>query len=84
MLRLFAVLTPGLPDSDTLFWRLSECASLDLVLQEYKKVVKRNIEAVKGQIRRRRFVVSIVSCDLRFILLVLPIPKISLEKDLSS
>jgi hypothetical protein len=111
-------LDPGLPNSDTLFWRLSECASLDLILQEYKKVVKRNIEDVKGRIRRRRFiiaidethepfygkiknlwihdytngvkgatgsykyiVVSIVSGDLRFILLVIPIPKISLEKD---
>jgi len=34
-------LDPGLPDADTLFWRLSECASLDLILQEYKKAVKR-------------------------------------------
>jgi len=33
-------LDPGLPDSDTLFWRLSECASLDLIPQGYKKVVK--------------------------------------------
>jgi hypothetical protein len=78
--------------------------------------VKRNIEAVKGQIRRRRFIiaidethepfygrlrnlwihdyrngvkgatgsykyiiVSMVSGDLRFILLVIPIPKISKE-----
>jgi len=31
-------LDPGLSDSDTLFWRLSECASFDLILQEYKKV----------------------------------------------
>ncbi|MCW3129946.1 MAG: hypothetical protein N2V75_07620 [Methanophagales archaeon] len=30
-------LDPGLPDAYTLFWRLSECASLDLILQEYKK-----------------------------------------------
>jgi len=111
-------LDPDLPNVDTLFWRLSECASLDLILQEYKKVVKRNIEAAKGQIRRRRFiiaidethepfygriknlwihdyrngvkgatgsykyiVVSIVSCDLRFILLVIPIQKISVETD---
>ena len=111
-------LDPGLPNVDTLFWRLSECASLDLILREYKKVVKRNIEAVKGQIRRRRFiiaidethepfygrlknlwihdyrngvkgatgsykyiVVSIVSGDLRFILLVIPIPKISMDTD---
>ncbi|MCW3136924.1 MAG: hypothetical protein N2V76_00580 [Methanophagales archaeon] len=29
-----------MPDSDTLFWRLSECASLDLIPQGYKKVVK--------------------------------------------
>jgi hypothetical protein len=80
--------------------------------------VKRNIEAVKGQIRRRRFIiaidethepfygrlrnlwihdyrngvkgatgsykyiiVSMVSGDLRFILLVIPIPKISKETD---
>ena len=87
-------------------------------LIEYKKVVKRNIEAAKGQIRRRRFiiaidethepfygriknlwihdyrngvngatgsykyiVVSIVSGDLRFILLVIPIPKISKDTD---
>lgn len=111
-------LEPGLPNVDTLFWRLGECASFDLILQEYKKIVKRNIEAVKGQIRRRRFiiaidethepffgkiknlwihdytngvkgatgsykyiVVSIVSGDLRFILLIIPIPKISMEKD---
>jgi putative transposase len=111
-------LDPGLPNVDTLFWRLSECASLDLILREYKKVVKRNIEAVKEQIRRRRFiiaidethepfygrlknlwihdyrngvkgatgsykyiVVSIVSGDLRFILLAIPIPKISVETD---
>ncbi len=111
-------LDPGLPDSDTLFWRLSKCACFDLILQEYKKVVKRNIEAVKRQIRRRRFiiaidetyepfygkiknlwihdytngvkgatgsykyiVVSIVSGDLRFILLVIPISKISMETD---
>lgn len=109
---------PGLPNVDTLFWRLDECASFDRILQEYKKVVKRNIEAVKGQIRRRRFiiaidethepfygkiknlwihdytngvkgatgsykyiVVSIVSGDLRFILLAIPIPKISMEND---
>jgi hypothetical protein len=111
-------LDPGLPNADTLFWLLSECASLDLILREYKRVVKRNIEAVKEQIRRRRFiiaidethepffgrlknlwihdyrngvkgatgsykyiVVSIVSGDLRFILLVIPIPKISMETD---
>jgi hypothetical protein len=108
----------GLPNVDTLFWRLSECASRDLIVREYKKVVKRNIEAAKGQIRRRRFiiaidethepfygriknlwihdyrngvkgatgsykyiVVSIVSGDLRFILLVIPIPKISKDTD---
>jgi len=52
-------LDPGLPDSDTLFWRLSGCASLDLILQEYKKAVKRSIEAVKRQIRRRRFIIAI-------------------------
>ena len=46
-------------DADTLFWRLSKCASLDLILQEYKKAVKRNIEAVKRQIRRRRFIIAI-------------------------
>jgi uncharacterized protein YcgL (UPF0745 family) len=108
----------GLPNVDILFWRLDECASFDLILQEYKKVVKRNIEAVKGQIRRRRYiiaideihepfygkiknlwvhdytngvkgatgsykyiVVSIVSGDLRFILLAIPILKISMEND---
>jgi hypothetical protein len=49
----------GLPNVDTLFWRLSECASGDLMLREYKKVVKRNIEAAKGQIRRRRFIIAI-------------------------
>jgi hypothetical protein len=38
----------GLPNVDTLFWRLSE--SRDVILREYKKVVKRNIEAAK---RRR-------------------------------
>jgi hypothetical protein len=111
-------LDQGLPNVDTLFWRLSECASRDLILREYKKVVRRSIEAAKAQIRRRRFiiaidethepfygriknlwihdyrngvkgatgsykyiVVSIVSGDLRFILLVIPIPKISLETD---
>ena len=111
-------LDPGLPNVDTLFWRLSECANRDMILREYKKVVKRNIEAAKGQIRRRRFiiaidetyepfygrikdlwihdykngvkgasgsykyiVVSIVSGDLRFILLVIPISKISKETD---
>ena len=31
-------LDPGLPNVDTLFWRLSECARLDLILREYKKV----------------------------------------------
>jgi len=47
-------LDPGLPDADTdtPFWRLSGCASLDLILQEYKKAVKR-------QIRRRRFIIAI-------------------------
>ena len=47
-------LDPGLPDADTdtPFWRLSRCASLDLILQEYKKAVKR-------QIRRRRFIIAI-------------------------
>jgi len=111
-------LDPGLPNADTLFWRFDECASLDLILQEYKKAVKRNIEDVKGRIRRRRFiiaidethepfyvkiknlwihdytngvkgatgsykyiVVSMVSGDLRFILLVIPIQRISLETD---
>jgi hypothetical protein len=108
----------GLPNVDTLFWRLSECASRDLILRDYKKVVKRNIEAAKRQIRRRRFiiaidethepfygriknlwihdyrngvkgatgsykyiVVSIVSGNLRFILLAIPIPKISNDTD---
>jgi hypothetical protein len=52
-------LDQGLPNVDTLFWQLSECASRDLILREYKKVVKRNIEAVKGQIRRRRFIIAI-------------------------
>ena len=54
-------LDPGLPDADTdtPFWRLSGCASLDLILQEYKKAVKRSIEAVKRQIRRRRFIIAI-------------------------
>ncbi|RCV64225.1 IS4 transposase [Methanophagales archaeon] len=107
-----------LPNVDTLFWRLSECATKDLILHEYKKVVKRHIEVAKGQIRRRRFiiaidethepfygriknlwihdyrngvkgatgsykyiVVSIVSGNLRFILLVIPIPKISSDTD---
>jgi len=49
----------GLPNLDTLFWRLSECACRDLILREYKKVVKRNIEAAKGQIRRRRFIIAV-------------------------
>jgi hypothetical protein len=49
----------GLPNLDTLFWRFSECATRDLILREYKKVVKRNIEAAKGQIRRRRFIIAI-------------------------
>ena len=40
---------------DTLFWRLSECASRGLILHEYKKVVKRSIEAAKGQIRREGY-----------------------------
>ena len=111
-------LNKRLASVDTLFWRLSECASRDLILREYKKVVKRNIEAAKGQIRRRRFiiaidethepfygrtknlwihdyrngvkgatgsykyiVITIVSGDLRFILLVIPIPKISNDTD---
>ena len=52
-------LDPGFPNVDTLFWRLSECASLGLILHENKKVVKRNIEAAKGQIRRRRFIIAI-------------------------
>jgi hypothetical protein len=43
---------PGLPNVDTLFWRLGECATFDLILQEYKKIVKRSIEAVKKRIRR--------------------------------
>ena len=38
---------------------VGECASFDLILQEYKKVVKRSIEAVKGEIRRRRFIIAI-------------------------
>jgi hypothetical protein len=108
----------GLPNVDTLFLRLSECASRDLIVRDYKKVVKRNIEAAKRQIRRRRFiiaidethepfygriknlwiydyrngvkgatgsykyiVVSIVSGNLRFILLAIPIPKISNDTD---
>ena len=33
-----------LPNVDTLFWRLSKCASRDLILREYKKVV--NGEAI--------------------------------------
>jgi len=111
-------LDPGLPDADTLFWRLYECASLDLILREYRKAVKRTIEAVKRRIRRRRFIiaidetyepvygkiknqwihdytngvkgatgsykyiaVSIVSGDLRFVILAIPIPKISMETD---
>jgi hypothetical protein len=37
-------LDKGLPNVDTLFWRLSECASRDLILREYKKVV--NGEAI--------------------------------------
>jgi hypothetical protein len=48
-----------LPNVDTLFWRLSECTSRDLILREYKKVVRRHIEAAKGQIRRRRFIIAI-------------------------
>ena len=32
---------------------------MDLILREYKKVVKRNIEAAKGQIRRRQFIIAI-------------------------
>ncbi len=52
-------LDPGLPNADMLFWRLGECASLDLILREYKKVVKRNIEAVKGQIRKRLSIIAI-------------------------
>jgi hypothetical protein len=52
-------LDPKLPNADTLFWRLDECATFDLILQEYKKVVKRSIEAVKRRIRRRQFIVAI-------------------------
>ena len=52
-------LDPGLPNADTLFWRFVKCASVDLILEEYTKTVKRNIEAVKGQIRRRRFIIAI-------------------------
>ncbi|MGB7001297.1 MAG: hypothetical protein WBE22_04700 [Halobacteriota archaeon] len=87
-------------------------------MREYKKVVKRNIEAAKGQIRRRRFIIAIdethepfyeriknrwihdctnsvkgatnsykylvvfiVSGNLRFVLFVIPIPKISKDTD---
>ena len=111
-------LDQGLPNADTLFWRLHECASLGLILQEYKRAVKRIIEAVKRQIRRRRFIiaidetydpvygkirnqwihdytngvkgatgsykyiaVSIVSGNLRFIILVIPVPKINIGTD---
>ena len=89
-----------------------------MILREYRKAVKRTIEAVKRRIRRRRFIiaidetyepvygkiknpwihdytngvkgatgsykyiaVSIVSGDLRFIILAIPIPKISMETD---
>ena len=52
-------LDPGLPDADTLFWRLYECASLDLILREYRKAVKKTIEAVKRQIRKVRGCTSI-------------------------
>ena len=37
-------LNKRLASVDTLFWRLSECASRDLILREYKKVV--NGEAI--------------------------------------
>lgn len=111
-------LDPKLPNVDTLFWRLGECATPDLISQEYKRVVERGIEEVKARIRRRRFivaidetyepfygkkknpwiheysngvkgstgsygyiVVSIVSGNLRYILLAIPIPKLSMEKD---
>ena len=111
-------LDPGLPNVDTLFWRLGDCATFDLILQEHKKLVERSIEAVKKRIRRRQIIVaidetyepfygrkknpwiheytngvkgatgsyvfivlSIVSGNLRFILLTIPIPKISMEKD---
>jgi len=50
-------LDPELPD--TLFWRLYECASLGLILREYRKAVKRTTEAVKRRIRRRRFIIAI-------------------------
>jgi hypothetical protein len=52
-------LDPKLPNVDTLFWRLGECATFDLILQEYKTVVKRSIETVKMRIRRRHFIVAI-------------------------
>lgn len=52
-------LDPELPNVDTLFWRLGKCASFDLILQEYKKVVERSIETVKRQIRRRQIIVAI-------------------------
>jgi hypothetical protein len=52
-------LDPKLPNVDTLFWRLGECATFDLILQEYNKVVKRSIETVKMKIRRRHFIVAI-------------------------
>ena len=57
--EIISGIDPGLPNVDTLFWRLSECASRGLILHEYKKVVKRSIEAAKGQIRRRRFIIAI-------------------------
>ena len=49
----------GLPNADTLFWRFVNCASVDLILEEYTKIVKRNIEVVMAQIRRRRFIIAI-------------------------
>jgi hypothetical protein len=45
-------LDPGLPNVDTLFWQLGECATFDLILQEYKKVVKRSFKAVKRLIKK--------------------------------
>lgn len=48
----------GLPKVHTLFWRLVECASFDLIVQKYKKIVERSIEAVKRRIRRRKFIVA--------------------------
>ncbi|NQE53075.1 hypothetical protein C5S29_05740 [ANME-1 cluster archaeon GoMg3.2] len=59
----------GLPNVDTLFWRLSKCASRDLILREYKKVVKRKIEAAKGKIRRRRLKVLLIHTNTSLYLL---------------